>query len=120
MRQHDGRGKQRAEGSGLPQERVGNAEISPGQRAEKMHEANAEVQHQRHKHGRKHGGRGPDGERQQRGLEKISSKPVGDFRIFSIRSDVKISPLTGKAHDFYVIEAPIGSMSSPSPPTNAL
>jgi 8-oxo-dGTP pyrophosphatase MutT (NUDIX family) len=37
--------------------------------------------------------------------KKISSKPAGDFRIFSIRSDVKISPRTGKEHDFYVIDA---------------
>lgn len=37
--------------------------------------------------------------------EKVSSKKIGDFRIFSIRSDVKISPRTGKQHDFYVIES---------------
>ncbi|MDQ6631145.1 MAG: NUDIX hydrolase [Verrucomicrobiota bacterium] len=36
--------------------------------------------------------------------EKISSKPVGDFRIFSIRSDRKISPRTGSEHDFFVID----------------
>src|SRR3954464_4025270 len=36
--------------------------------------------------------------------EKISSKPVGDFRIFTVRSDLKISPRTGNEHDFYVIE----------------
>jgi 8-oxo-dGTP pyrophosphatase MutT (NUDIX family) len=36
--------------------------------------------------------------------EKVSSRPVGDFRIFSIRSDVKVSPRTGREHDFYVIE----------------
>lgn len=35
----------------------------------------------------------------------ISSTPVGDFRIFTIRSDKKISPRTGKEHDFYVIDA---------------
>jgi len=34
----------------------------------------------------------------------ISSKPVGDFRIFSLRSDLKQSPRTGKAHDFFVID----------------
>jgi ADP-ribose pyrophosphatase len=33
-----------------------------------------------------------------------SSKRVGDFRIFSIRSDLKRSPRTGEEHDFYVIE----------------
>jgi ADP-ribose pyrophosphatase len=35
----------------------------------------------------------------------ISSTPAGDFRIFTIRSDKKISPRTGKEHDFYVIDA---------------
>ena len=34
-----------------------------------------------------------------------SSRRVGDFRIFNIRSDLKISPRTGQEHDFYVIEA---------------
>ena len=37
--------------------------------------------------------------------EKTSSKQAGDFRIFTIRSDVKISPRTGKTHDFYVIDS---------------
>jgi ADP-ribose pyrophosphatase len=37
--------------------------------------------------------------------EKRSSKLLGDYRIFCLRSDVKVSPLTGKEHDFYVIEA---------------
>lgn len=37
--------------------------------------------------------------------EKRSSKQIGDFRVFCLRSDVKVSPLTGKEHDFYVIEA---------------
>src|SRR2546426_12390508 len=36
---------------------------------------------------------------------KISSQPVGDFRIFTIRSDEKISPRTGEKHDFFVIES---------------
>jgi 8-oxo-dGTP pyrophosphatase MutT (NUDIX family) len=36
--------------------------------------------------------------------EKISSKPLGDFRIFTIRSDRKISPRTQAEHDFFVIE----------------
>jgi 8-oxo-dGTP pyrophosphatase MutT (NUDIX family) len=35
---------------------------------------------------------------------KISSKQVGDFRIFQIRSDIKRSPRTGKEHDFFVLE----------------
>ena len=37
--------------------------------------------------------------------EKVGSKPIGDFRVFTIRSDLKISPRTGKQHDFYVIES---------------
>lgn len=37
--------------------------------------------------------------------EKLSSKPVGNFRVFNIRSDLKVSPRTGREHDFYVIEA---------------
>ena len=37
--------------------------------------------------------------------KKIRSTPVGDFRIFTMRSDVKISPRTGREHDFFVIDA---------------
>jgi 8-oxo-dGTP pyrophosphatase MutT (NUDIX family) len=36
--------------------------------------------------------------------QKLGSKPVGDFRIFTVRSDEKISPRTGAKHDFYVID----------------
>jgi 8-oxo-dGTP pyrophosphatase MutT (NUDIX family) len=36
---------------------------------------------------------------------KISSKPLGDFRIFSLRSDLKISPRTGQEHEFVVIDS---------------
>jgi ADP-ribose pyrophosphatase len=36
--------------------------------------------------------------------KKISSQPVGDFRIFTIRSDRAISPRTQRVHDFYVID----------------
>ena len=36
--------------------------------------------------------------------KKISSQPVGDFRIFTIRSDRAISPRTQREHDFYVID----------------
>ena len=35
---------------------------------------------------------------------KVSTKPLGDFRIFSIRSDEKISPRTGLPHDFFIID----------------
>jgi len=34
----------------------------------------------------------------------IDSQPAGNFRIFSIRSDRKVSPRTGRPHDFYVID----------------
>jgi 8-oxo-dGTP pyrophosphatase MutT (NUDIX family) len=37
--------------------------------------------------------------------EKISSKLIGDFRIFKLRSDVKLSPRTGKEHDFFVLDS---------------
>jgi len=36
--------------------------------------------------------------------EKISSRPAGDFRIFTIRSDLKVSPRTQQQHDFFVID----------------
>jgi len=34
----------------------------------------------------------------------IGSAPVGDFRIFTIRSDRKVSPRTRREHDFFVID----------------
>jgi len=34
----------------------------------------------------------------------LSSKPVGDFRIFTIRTDRKLSPRTQLEHDFFVID----------------
>jgi 8-oxo-dGTP pyrophosphatase MutT (NUDIX family) len=37
--------------------------------------------------------------------EKVSSKAEGDFRIFTIRSDRKISPRTQRQHDFFVIDS---------------
>jgi 8-oxo-dGTP pyrophosphatase MutT (NUDIX family) len=37
--------------------------------------------------------------------KKVRSKPVGDFRIFKIRSDVCIHPQTGNEHDFYVLDS---------------
>jgi ADP-ribose pyrophosphatase len=35
----------------------------------------------------------------------LRTAPVGDFRIFKIRSDISVSPRTGKEHDFYVLES---------------
>ncbi|HVV00044.1 MAG TPA: NUDIX hydrolase, partial [Verrucomicrobiae bacterium] len=37
--------------------------------------------------------------------KKIRSTPAGDFRIFTIRRDTKISPRTGAEHDFFVIDS---------------
>lgn len=37
--------------------------------------------------------------------KKISSEPIGDFRIFKIRTDRCISPRTQLPHDFYVIDS---------------
>jgi 8-oxo-dGTP pyrophosphatase MutT (NUDIX family) len=37
--------------------------------------------------------------------KKTGSKPAGDFRIFKIRSDTCVSPRTGEAHDFYILDS---------------
>ena len=37
--------------------------------------------------------------------QQVGSKQVGEFRIFKIRSDEKISPRTGKLCDFFVLES---------------
>jgi len=37
--------------------------------------------------------------------KKIGSRRLGDFRIFSVRGDTKISPRTNKEHEFFVIES---------------
>ena len=37
--------------------------------------------------------------------KKVRSTPIGDFRIFKLRSDVKLSPRTGKEHDFFVLDS---------------
>lgn len=34
----------------------------------------------------------------------IESKQLGDFRIFKVRNDLKVSPRTGRRHDFMVLE----------------
>jgi 8-oxo-dGTP pyrophosphatase MutT (NUDIX family) len=36
--------------------------------------------------------------------KRVSSQPVGDFRIFKIRSDRSISPRTQQEHDFVVLD----------------
>ncbi|MSU58169.1 MAG: NUDIX hydrolase [Pedosphaera sp.] len=37
--------------------------------------------------------------------KKTGSTPLGDFRVFKLRSDRSLSPRTGKEHDFYVLES---------------
>ena len=37
--------------------------------------------------------------------KKIGSKMLGNFRIFTLRSDLKISPRTGQEHDFFVLDS---------------
>jgi ADP-ribose pyrophosphatase len=37
--------------------------------------------------------------------KKVSTKQLGDFRIFKLRSDTYISPRTEKEHDFFVLES---------------
>jgi ADP-ribose pyrophosphatase len=34
----------------------------------------------------------------------VGTKCIGDFRIFTIRSDLKLHPENGKQHDFFVID----------------
>lgn len=34
------------------------------------------------------------------------SRPLGDFRIFKLRADRRVSPLTGTEHEFIIIDAP--------------
>jgi 8-oxo-dGTP pyrophosphatase MutT (NUDIX family) len=37
--------------------------------------------------------------------QKVESKALGDFRVFTLRVDKKISPRTAVPHDFYVIDS---------------
>jgi len=36
--------------------------------------------------------------------QKIGSRTLGQFRVFTLREDRAISPRTGEAHDFYVLD----------------
>ena len=38
--------------------------------------------------------------------QKVSSQPIGDFRVFTLRSDRVISPRTRQTQDVYVIDCP--------------
>jgi ADP-ribose pyrophosphatase len=35
----------------------------------------------------------------------LSSRQLGDYRVFTVRGDLKKSPITGAEHEFYVIQA---------------
>jgi ADP-ribose pyrophosphatase len=35
----------------------------------------------------------------------LESRPLGDFRVFRIRGDRKVSPRTGQPHEFFVLES---------------
>ena len=35
----------------------------------------------------------------------VSSRALGDYRVFKLRTDVRVSPRTGREHDFFVVEA---------------
>jgi ADP-ribose pyrophosphatase len=37
--------------------------------------------------------------------KEVATKLLGDFRVFTIRSELKISPRTGEEHDFFVIDS---------------
>jgi ADP-ribose pyrophosphatase len=37
--------------------------------------------------------------------KRIRSTPVGDFRIFKLRSDISANPRTGEERDFYVLDS---------------
>ena len=37
--------------------------------------------------------------------QKVESKALGDFRVFTLRVDKKISPRNGLPHDFYVLDS---------------
>jgi ADP-ribose pyrophosphatase len=36
---------------------------------------------------------------------KISSRPLGDFRVFTVREERRLSPRTGAALDFFIIDS---------------
>src|SRR5688500_5012574 len=36
--------------------------------------------------------------------KKVGSKPLGNFRIFTVRADLTVSPRTGKEHEVFVID----------------
>lgn len=37
--------------------------------------------------------------------QKLSSRPLGNFRVFSVREERKVSPRTGAEHEFFIIDS---------------
>jgi len=37
--------------------------------------------------------------------KKVSSQPLGDYRVFKLRSDLCVNPRTGQEHDFFVLDS---------------
>lgn len=37
--------------------------------------------------------------------QKVESRPLGNFRVFTLRVDKRISPRTGQPHEFYVLDS---------------
>jgi len=35
---------------------------------------------------------------------RTGTKPLGDFRVFTVRADQKISPRTNQSHEFYILD----------------
>ena len=38
--------------------------------------------------------------------KRLGTRPLGDFKVFSLRRDRIVSPRTGEPHDFYVLDCP--------------
>lgn len=36
---------------------------------------------------------------------KVSSRPLGDYRVFSVRSERRVSPRNGSEHEFFIIDS---------------
>jgi 8-oxo-dGTP pyrophosphatase MutT (NUDIX family) len=37
--------------------------------------------------------------------KKVGTRKLADYRVYGVRSDTKVSPRTGKSHEFFIIEA---------------
>ncbi len=38
--------------------------------------------------------------------KRLGTRPIGDFKVFSLRRDRIVSPRTGREHEFYVLDSP--------------